>query len=314
MGAIDGGTIECVVPVLDMTVGLGDDWHQTPGKDYADKGSIVLRFWGDRGEGAGPEFLGYLSIRAGIRGEVEIQGRTFVLPANLRSLSRHHVAVKFDGSADLDPKKTQVTVYYDGILSPTPPLLVSVGFPVLSPRVECRVNHPVGDVAFFAPPRDTPADITARAQRGAHLFDPGPPASAQGDYVSPLFTLSGPLERGARPRFLSWEGFIPSGTGGSMTFSVAGYDAGGNFLGRSTPRTWQGNGSPTDRLDLDVSCRKFRIEVSISAVDSPANPWPRVGDPATGNDKPTLLDTPILNECVLRWGLPRPAWGPVSSR
>lgn len=315
MGGIDGGTIEFVAPVIHSGGGITGGWQETPGKDYVDAGRIALSIWGDQGLGAGPEFIGYLSIQLKSGGNVEIRDaglgatRLFLVPPAVRQLTRHHVAVKFDGSADPDPRKTQVTVYYDGILSPTMPLVVSIVHPVLTPRIRGIVTYPIGDPALFAPPHDAPAKITERAQRGAHLFDPAT-LTAAGRYVSPLFSMT----RESRPRFLTWDCFIPTGTGGSVTLSVHAYDDAGNLLAQSVPVSWSGTGPQTAPSGLDVRCAKFRIEAAIGAADGPLDPWPLVGDPATGSAKPTLLDTPILTECAIRWGLDRPLWGPVSVR
>ncbi len=282
-GSIIQGSIECLAPVAEATVGSGfiNDFFVFP------SGGLTLSYKEVDGN-----FDRYLSIT--MRPERGVAVSDFDDTFNEINPdtpgSWHHLAFLFDPLlTGVDPleNETGLRVFIDGVEDdsykiqfPKPQAGEESYYPFEdSTPMQCRIDFPLDDLAFYA--NTTAADIQARAD--AERFE------RQGSYLSPIFAFTSQIGGSASIVGLEWDGFIPRRTRGTMTFSVEAYDGSGALLGTSPPVTWDGTAFPSQAFRLPA-CQQMRLVVSME----------------TSQATDTLRDTPTLDEVRLYYaGRPR---------
>lgn len=203
----------------------------------------------------------------------------------------HHLALRFDASSfPPGSDDTKVHVYLDGIEQPVP-FTLSFGAAPLDAQMAIEPHFPLDDFCLYPAGEATDAAILGRAQ--ASRF------STSGAWTSPRFRLDGAaLPDGAGVRGLSWNGFIPSGTGGAFTFTVRGFEADGTTPTGSDAASWNGGAGPQmSRLNVPTS-RQVELEVRI---DTDPAEWPLVAGVSSLRDAPVLDELKIVYASRPRW-------------
>lgn len=282
-GEIREGTIEC--------------WYPNLGGDFPLFVSSAFR---------PPTVAFYLSGRAYCQifvhrdGSFSLDDNDTATPASTyfptSPLPWHHLALRFDAAAcPPGSDQTLVHVYIDGVERPAPcTLSISSSAPPINTEISVLTTFPLDDIAFHPAAEATDPLILARAQQNRF--------STTGTYTTPRFRFDASvLPEGARIRGLSWDGFIPSQTGGRFTLTVRGFAPDGVTPTGSDQVSWDGAGIQAGPLAVPLS-HEFVVDVRI---DTDPAAWPQVAG------IPTLRDAPVLEELRILYAT-RPYWTDLS--
>lgn len=124
-----------------------------------------------------------------------------------------------------------------------------------------------------------------------------------GNYHSPRLTFdSGRLPQGAAITGFSWDAFIPSASGGSLSFEIAGYDADGDPIDMKS-FGWNGTGRQTERFAPIPGSRSVDFKVTMQT-----SPTIMIDDTFV------LRDVPLLEECRIFYRNRDESWSSWQAR
>ncbi len=280
-------------------------WYPNPGGDpllAGDAGTPTTGFFINYLRPRPPPFppvdIPYLSVRVLMDGSLLVSGSgppATYFPST--PLPWHRLALRFEAAAcPPGSDQTLIHVYIDGVETGSPYLL---SFPApstsqpLDTNLSITATFPLDDFALYPASEATDPLILARARQNRF--------NATGTYTTPRFRFDvSALPEGARIRGLSWDGFIPSGTGGRFTLTARGFAEDGVTPTGSDQVSWDGAGIQAGPLAIPLS-REFVVDV---AIDTDPAAWPRIAG------TPSLRDAPVLEELRVLYAT-RPYWTDV---
>lgn len=286
-GEIREGTIECWYP------NLGGD-ARLPLTLANPLTGLHLKYRRPNPPPTPPSEVPYLSLYAFPDGSVRLADSSGAegTYAPVAPLPWHRLVLRFDASSCPPASdQTRIHVHIDGIESPTPFLLAFGAFPPVDAGMGILTTFPMDDLCLYPSAEATAPLILARAQGNRFVPD--------GTYTTPRLLFDPvSLPEGAKIRGLSWDGFIPSGTGGLFTFTARGFQADGVTPTGSDTASWSGGAGPQmSRLNVPIS-RQVEIEVRIET--DPAQ-WPQVVGVPSLRDAPALDELRIVYASGPRW-------------